>query len=629
MFQLLSWISRKPSPTLPTKATLGGFIPPLSSMELLGTPRRRQLLENIWQRASLSKQQFEEIYRRPLANYAELVQQLPASENHHHAHPGGMIDHGLEIVAYALKIRQTYLLPIGAAPESQSAQAEAWSAAAAYGALAHDIGKIVVDLQVELQDGSTWHPWNGPINQPYRFKYVKSREYQLHGAASALLIHQLLPRTALDWLSRFPELWAQLIYLFAGQYEHAGILGEIIVKADQASVAQELGGNPDRALAAPKQSLQRQLADGLRFLVKDKFKLNQPGGPSDGWLTQDALWLVSKPVSDQLRAYLLAQGIEGVPSSNSTLFNMLQDQAIIQTNAEDKAIWTATVDNGAGWRNKFTLLKIAPALIWTDPAERPAPYSGSLVVADGNTSTEKSETTCEIPIELVEQPQVPEAKMTLRQPAPRVAKPSTDDQEETDDLYALLGSINSPPEELDTSHDSSAASPTNTRGEENLQQPLGTAEPADYAPETVEDVFMPSRSTDLGQRFVGWMKSGIAARRLFINDTKALVHTVDGTAMLVTPGIFKRYVQEHPELEKLAQAKETNGWKLVQRAFEKQNLHRKTSKSLNIWTIKVSGPRKTKELKAYLLQDPTLLFPEQPLDNPSLTVINDAEGGAQ
>ncbi|WP_428998834.1 TraI domain-containing protein, partial [Pseudomonas aeruginosa] len=67
---------------------------------------------------------------------------------------------------------------------------------AAYGALAHDIGKIVVDLQVELQDGSTWHPWNGPINQPYRFKYVKSREYQLHGAASALLIHQLLPRPA-------------------------------------------------------------------------------------------------------------------------------------------------------------------------------------------------------------------------------------------------------------------------------------------------------------------------------------------------------------------------------------------------------------------------------------------------
>ncbi|WP_333986109.1 conjugal transfer nickase/helicase domain-containing protein, partial [Pseudomonas aeruginosa] len=210
-----------------------------------------------------------------------------------------------------------------------------------------------------------------------------------------------------------------------------------------------------------------------------------------------------------------------------------------------------------------------------------------------------------------------------------IAKPSTDDQEETDDLYALLGNINSPPEELDTSHDSPAVSPTNTRGEENLQQPLGTKEPIDCAPEAIEDVFMPSRSTDLGQGFVGWMKSGITARRLFINDTKALVHTVDGTAMLVTPGIFKRYVQEHPEVEKLAQAKETAGWKLVQRAFEKQGLHRKTSKNLNIWTIKVSGPRKTKELKAYLLQDPKLLFPVQPLDNPSLTVITDAEGDVE
>ncbi|MDP5419145.1 helicase/relaxase domain-containing protein, partial [Pseudomonas aeruginosa] len=350
-------------------------------------------------------------------------------------------------------------------------------------------------------------------------------------------------------------------------------------------------------------------------------------------------WLVSKPAADQLRAYLLAQGIEGVPSSNSPFFNMLQDQAVIQTNAEDKAIWTATIDNGAGWRNKFTLLKIAPALIWADPAERPDSYSGSLIIEEGNASSEKPETTCEIPNDPIEQQQAPETKMTLHQPSPSVAKPANDiqaiakpttaDQEETDDLYALLGNITSPPEELDTSHDSSAASPMNTRGEENLRQPLGIKEPTDCAPEAIEDVFMPSRSTDLGQGFVGWMKSGIAARRLFINDTKALVHTVDGTTMLVTPGIFKRYVQEHPELEKLAQAKETTGWKLVQRAFEKQGLHRKTSKNLNIWTIKVSGPRKTKELKAYLLQDPKLLFPVQPLDNPSLTVITDAEGGVE
>jgi hypothetical protein len=80
------------------------------------TPRRRRLLEHIWQRTSLSRRQFATLYRAPLERYAELVQQFPASESHHHAYPGGMLDHGLEIVAYALKLRQSHLLPVGDSP---------------------------------------------------------------------------------------------------------------------------------------------------------------------------------------------------------------------------------------------------------------------------------------------------------------------------------------------------------------------------------------------------------------------------------------------------------------------------------------------------------------------------------
>ena len=174
--QLLSWLSRKPAKPTP-EASPQGFHLPAKATALLQSPLRQQLLENIWRRASLSRAQFNTLYLKPLERYAELVQLLPASENHHHAHLGGLLDHGLEIMAYALKIRQTHLLPIGAPPESQSAQAEAWTAAAAYGALLHDLGKIAVDLRVELEDGRAWHPWHGPINRPYRFKYVKGREY--------------------------------------------------------------------------------------------------------------------------------------------------------------------------------------------------------------------------------------------------------------------------------------------------------------------------------------------------------------------------------------------------------------------------------------------------------------------
>ena len=372
----------EPAPATPPK----GLTRPESAASLLATPRRRKLMEHIWQRTSLSRKQFTSLYRVPLERYAELVQMFPASESHHHAYLGGMLDHGLEIVAFALKLRQSHLLPAGATPEDQAAQAEAWTAATAYAALLHDIGKIAVDLHVEYEDGRVWHPWHGPLLHPYRFRYRDDREYRLHGAATGLLYHQLLDAGILDWLSSYPALWAPLLYVLAGQYEHAGVLGELVVQADRASVAQELGGDPSRAMAAPKHALQRKLIDGLRYLLKEELKLNQPQA-SDGWLTQDALWLVSKTVSDKLRAHLLSQGIDGIPSNNTAVFNVLQDHGMLQPAPDGKAIWRATVNSEAGWSHSFTLLRMSPALIW-QPDERPAPFAGTVTVeATSETGT--------------------------------------------------------------------------------------------------------------------------------------------------------------------------------------------------------------------------------------------------
>ncbi len=108
------------------------------------------------------------------------------------------------------------------------------------------------------------------------------------------------------------------------------------------------------------------------------------------------------------------------------------------------------------------------------------------------------------------------------------------------------------------------------------------------------------------------------SHKLLINDAKAMIHTVDGTAFLVSPGLFKRYAQEHPHLEIDAKARQLDPWQLVQRAFEKLKQHRKTADNLNIWTCEVVGPRKTKSLKGYLLEDPKLIFNQPPFDNCSL-----------
>ncbi|WP_179149350.1 MobH family relaxase [Pseudomonas syringae] len=622
---MLSFFTRRKASPISSNAA-AGFFKPESPDALLSTSRRRQLIENIWQRTSLPREQFETLYMQAFKSYAALVQHLPASENHHHAYHGGMLDHGLEIVAYALKIRQMYLLPIGAPPESQAAQSEAWSAASAYGALVHDLGKIAVDVKVELADGTIWHPWHGPLDQPYRFKYVRGRDYRLHGAASSLIYSNVIPAKALDWLSGFPELWSQLVFAFAGQYEHADILGEIVSQADQASVAQELGGNPGRAMSAPKQSIQRQLAEGLRMLVADKFKLNQPDGPSDGWLTQEGLWLVSKPAVDQLRALLLSQGIEHIPSSNAPMFNLLQDQAIIQPNGEGKAIWKASIDNGSGWKNTFTVLKIAPALIWPNTTDRPETYTGTLTVESAPTADENEPAPAvgegSQPVNSKNTPAVSAAP-----PAPKQAPAAAKDFDALDELLDLF------PDPVATAPTQPTPEPAGDddqipflpppQAATRLSQPRQlVGNKAENHTALVEEPakVSPEGSSSHGLNFLTWLKGGVISHRIIINDAKARVHTVDGTAFLVSPDIFKRYALEHPDIEREAKERDLEAWQVVQRSFEKLKKHRKTGAGLNIWTCLVKGPRKSKQLRGYLLIEPTDVFSEVPYDNPVVSL---------
>ncbi|MBN0147652.1 DNA-binding domain-containing protein, partial [Pseudomonas aeruginosa] len=113
-----------------------------------------------------------------------------------------------------------------------------------------------------------------------------------------------------------------------------------------------------------------------------------------------------------------------------------------------------------------------------------------------------------------------------------------------------------------------------------------------------------------GEHFMAWLKQGIATRRLVINDAKALVHTVGDTAYLVSPGVFQRYAQEHPQVGTLAKQENQQDWQWVQKRFERLQLHRKKPRGLNIWTCDVTGPRKSRRLYGYLLHDVRLLFAE-------------------
>lgn len=547
-----------------------GFILPLSSESLLRADHRKKLLERIWQYTALSEPQFDQLYLDPIRRYARYVQQLPASESHHHAYPGGMLDHGLELMACSLKLRQSYLLPSGAAPEDQAAQADAWSAAIAYAALLHDIGKIAVDLQVEYQNCEVWHPWHGPLAQPYRFRYVAGRDYQLHGAAAGLLYTQILTPRQLDWLSNYPVLWGHLLFLLANHYEHAGTLGELVLQADRVSTAQNIGANPTKALQAPKHSLQHHLLTGLRHLVKNEFKLNRPGAA--GWLTEDHLWLVSKTATDKLRAYLLAQAVDGIPCSNIALFDELQSHGLVDATPEGKAVWSATVAEN-DWQHRFTFLRLQPSLIWADES-RPDCFGGTI----------ESVMDHPLPTSETNEPRTNGLQTAADGKRPAAA-PQNQDFDYLDDLMDILQEPSKHDEESSPIRSQSTRAPH-------------------------QDV--------AGQAFIEWLRDGIDSHRLLINDSKAKIHTIDGTFFLVSPGIFQRYVAEHPGFA--GKDPENDAWRFIQRQFEKMNLHQKKPNGQNIWTCKVKGARRTSSLNGHLLRDSSKISSTVPTDNPFLTL---------
>ncbi|WP_166803546.1 TraI domain-containing protein, partial [Pseudomonas aeruginosa] len=243
--------------------------------------------------------------------------------------------------------------------------------------------------------------------------------------------------------------------------------------------------------------------------------LNQPEA-SDGWITEDALWLVSKTVSDKLRAHLLSLGVDGIPASNTAVFNVLQDHGMLQPTPDGKAVWRATVTSTTGWSHSFTLLRLAPALIW-ESGERPAPFAGAVAI-DGTPAPNNADAL------------VPSPAMT--------AKPATDDQESLpwegvdaatpvhlpaaqaapdvmEDLLAMvgIGDLLVPQQDAEAvSGDAPAAGP-------QTPPPTSMVPVPSSAPVPTSSSAQPS-----GEHFMAWLKQGIATRRLVINDAKALVH---------------------------------------------------------------------------------------------------------
>ncbi|MBR5950712.1 MAG: TraI domain-containing protein [Actinomycetaceae bacterium] len=399
-----------------------GWLRVLPAAELLSALKAHDALDAIWRQSRLSQEVWQRDLLPGIENMAELVQLMPASEAHHHAHAGGLLAHTLEMTLAALTWRNGRLLPEGATIEQIDRERDQWTYAVFFASLLHDIAKPMTDLNITwratgMPQPLQWTPFSGSLVQVTQgwkgaeyhvdFAPKSQRDYGAHSRLALTLFPMIAPESARALLSRTPGALQALVKYLGGQ-DKASLLARTVIDADRRSVANALSrGSRARFETAASVPLIELLMQALRDMLKSgALPLNRNGAA--GWVYDGCLWLVSKRAADSARAWIHEHAPEeSVPgeSKNDRLFDTWQEYGRIKPNPQTgQAIWyvrilgTAPGDGEGGegaatYSHEFAVLCFALDKLYDDASQYPSEMNGRIEIMDkrGGKSREEAQ----------------------------------------------------------------------------------------------------------------------------------------------------------------------------------------------------------------------------------------------
>lgn len=569
-------------------------LPVLASDALIERVGMTHLVGGLRRKFGFPAEMYEAAVRPVIGAFAEFAQLLPASESHHHAEPGGLLVHTLEVANFALDYRRGQILPKGAPPEAIGEQAHRWTYALLIAALLHDVGKPIVDVRVHLRKGPSqteaWWPLAGSMAAcgatSYRLEFVgrDSRQYELHSKLPVLLLNRFVPAPILGWCSADEGLTRELLSYLAGEKNaQEGALHELVSRADSESVRRNLlSGSRVRFASARRVPLIEHLMHALRAMLKEggRLPLNRSGAA--GWVYGGDLWFVSKRLADEVRAYLLGiDSVEdGIPSDNQRLFDTWQEYGAAVPNPKTGgAVWDVTVV-GPDYQHPLTLLRFPLSVLYERIEVYPPAMQGRIDIKEDDADRGKGrhqvyETVQEEEV-IEEYLEAVDERPQREQPAPQVPSHSA----------PMLRA---------------AVEPAWHGATPNSLQ----ADPS--APEAA-------------LRFMGWVQEGLATGRMRFNESGAVVHFVPEGMLLVSPRIFREFAKAHGEDGKGGTTPdEDQPGKGIQRQVLRAAWHARADKGVNMLTYHVvRGGRRISQLSGVVIEKPSRFVNPVPPANPVL-----------
>jgi len=307
-----------------------------------------QITERILYWLSLDMQ-VRALAERLLERFAETVGDLPASAEHHHAEPGGLYRHSLEVALKALEEFEGNIImerrPDGSVDSFRSSRNRPrWQYATFVAALCHDLGKL---FEFEVRGkGETWCP----INQPYaefgrRVKapvasWRPEREHGAHARLSGLLLHHVISREDIAYLG-LPRLMHLASCLSDGHSSGtATLLSQMVSRGDQASVEQAqpaIAAQPDSKVGLLLQTFQELITSG-------EMGINIPGGQV--FVEGDKAAVVVPLAVSLARDRLKPKQIVLPP--NTHLYNMLRSARLVDADEAGHSVRRIRVQGKQG-----------------------------------------------------------------------------------------------------------------------------------------------------------------------------------------------------------------------------------------------------------------------------------------
>lgn len=573
---------------------------------------------------------FEILIKQPIYTFAELVQLAPASEAHHHAGPGGLLKHTLDVIQLALKKRKNYQLPIGGSIRDIEQQRHLWTYAVFVGCLLHDIGKLSANMRLIAlrSDGSefSWSPQHGPMTmikklRGYRVEFAKT-PYRYHEHL-ALTHWDLLPREARTWLIDAQNIMAELTaWLWGDKYE-SGIIGEIVEFADRESTAKNLQLPSDIRFSHAIPVIERYLTLLRQWIQYGSIRTNVNGGM--GWVDkQGFIYVVCRPLAEKLIQECNQMGLKNLPQDPVRIYDILQEHGYALPTESGKAIWTIKVIT-AEFSHQFTCLKFDARKL-TTPSKILQALEGEILTLDTTTQetlppesitptsaiedrNSITHTTHSIDTEKTHQDtaeserdtQETEAPYMLDTAATRLPNGSNSHEMNLDES----ASVTLNPAETAHQEQESKSNAKMTKETENHSNLIKSI--LETAPETAADTRETGsaitsaiarisnfdyEAPDTADKFLRWLQRGILEKTIVLNSTISEVHIVEEGIFLLAPAIFKTFLRLHG----LEETKHNN----LSKRFARLRVNIKEN-DLNVQTYWVKSSNRATAIKGWLL----------------------------